>query len=656
MNTNKIYNLFKNNKEKSFKIKDLMKSLNIKGKKYPEIRDAVFKLLNDNKIIKKGNRFQYNENQTLIEGKLQMNRRGFGFVVPLDDSIDDLYIPPMKLNGAFDGDTVKVKEEYFKGKREGNIVEIVSRSKTYIIGLFVEGFVEPFDKHLPGVIKIRNIRRNDLDEKIVKCKIVNYDPLRVEIEEIIGDYDDPSVDDRVVINRHNLKVEFPDISEKYYQRLSKRYEKELKTREDLTNLITFTIDPEDAKDNDDSVSLLKKKNSWILYVHIADVSFYVEEGSPIDDIAHERGFSAYLIDNFLPMLPHKITTEYCSLKEGDTKLAITVKMTINNEGGVTDSDIILSKVKIDKVFSYKEVYEILQGKEKKVESEWVDNLRDMKKLAKLLKEKRIEKGTIDFDKDELKITLNEDKSVKNIKIIERNWAHKLIEKFMICANETVSSTLEKKDRESIFRIHEKPSRDKLRDFRELLEMFDIHAKDISIYEIREIMKKISDTPYESYLKLELLKSMKQAKYSYYNIGHYGLQSRSYTHFTSPIRRYSDLIIHRVIKGRRFKKDYLKDITKYLSEKERKIEQAERESYEIKILRYLDEQPKDTYYDGLVVKKLHDKLAIELINYQIGGIAYYKNVSVDDVELFPGKVVKVKVVFVDPIYRVLELKI
>src|SRR6056297_2874455 len=189
-----------------------MKSLNIKGKKYPEIRDTVFKLLNDNKIIKKGNRFQYNENQTLIEGKLQMNRRGFGFVFPLDDSIDDLYIPPMKLNGAFDGDIVLVKEEYFKGKREGNIVEIVKRSKTHIIGLYVEGFVEPFDKHLPGVIKLKNIPQNeDLEEKIVKCKITNYDPLRLEIEKIMGDYDDPSVDDRVVINRHSLIETFPEI-------------------------------------------------------------------------------------------------------------------------------------------------------------------------------------------------------------------------------------------------------------------------------------------------------------------------------------------------------------------------------------------------------------------------------------------------------------
>jgi len=344
------------------------------------------------------------------------------------------------------------------------------------------------------------------------------------------------------------------------------------------------------------------------------------------------------------------------LKEGPEKLAITVKMDINYQGELISKKIEPSKVKIDKVFSYKQVFQIINDEENDYSDGWIQNLKEMKNLAKKLNINRLQKGAIDFEREELKIELNENKNVKNVYPKKRNWAHKLIEEFMIMANETVSSFLERKDRHSIFRIHEKPSNKKLKEFKKLLEIFNIETPNISMDQIRKVLKKISDTPYESFLKLQLLKSMKQARYSYYNIGHYGLQSESYTHFTSPIRRYPDLLIHRIIKGRNFKKDYVRRVTKYISEVERNVERAQRESYDIKILRYIDKQDDDRKYEGLILNKDVDKFVIELLNYQIRGIVYNRNINISREQLYPGEIVDVKVVFVDPIYKILELKI
>lgn len=652
----KIYNLFKNNPNKSYKIKDIINILNLDGSNYNQIKGDVYKLVRDGKLSKEKKRFKLNEDSSPINGKLQMHKRGFGFVVPFDENIDDIYIPPIKINGALDGDKVKVKEEYYKGKREGKIVDIIERAYKYIVGTYVDGFLEPIEENLPKDIKLKNKLSDEYEEKVVKAKIVNYEPLRCKISEILGEYDDPAIDDDIVINKYNLKEEFPEIKDSYYERLENRYKKELSNRVDYTDKLTFTIDPEDAKDNDDAVSLEKNEDGWILYVHIADVSFFVEEGSPLDDIAYERGFSAYLIDKFLPMLPLRVTRDFCSLKEGPEKLAITVKMKLNYQGELVFKKIDLSKVKIDKVFSYKEVFNIINDNGEKYPSAWKNNLIEMKNLAKKLNINRLQKGAIDFERQELKIILDKNKRVLDVYPKKRNWAHKLIEEFMIITNETVSSFLEKQDRQSIFRIHEKPSNKKLKEFKKLLEVFNIKTQNISIGQIRQVLKKINNTPYESYLKLELLKSMKQARYSYYNIGHYGLQSESYTHFTSPIRRFSDLLIHRIIKGRNFKKDYLRRTTKYLSEVERKTKKAERESYNIKILRYINNQPGDKRYEGLILNEDIDKLSIELLDYQIGGIAYNRNVDLKKDEIYPGEIVDVKVIFVDPIYKILELKI
>ncbi|TYB30862.1 MAG: VacB/RNase II family 3'-5' exoribonuclease [Candidatus Mcinerneyibacterium aminivorans] len=653
---NKIYNIFKNNPNKSYKIKHLLEILNLSGSNYNKVKGAVYKLIRDKKIVKDNKKFSLNEDNSLIKGKLQMHKRGFGFVIPFDENIDDIYIPPMKLNQALDGDKVEVKEEYYRGKREGKIVNIIERAYEYIVGTYVNGLLEPIEENLPKEIKLKGRLNEEYEEKVVKAKIISYDPLRCKVSQILGEYDDPEIDDEIIINKFNLKKNFPEISDNYYERLEKRYDRELKNRKDYTDKLTFTIDPSDAKDNDDAVSLEKTDNGWTLYVHIADVSFFVEEGSPLDDIAYQRGYSAYLIDKFLPMLPLKVTRDFCSLRKGPEKLAITVKMDLDYQGELVSKKIDLSKVKIDKVFSYRQVYEIINNNNDEYPLEWKQNLIEMKNVAKKLNINRLQKGAVDFEREELKIELDENKNVKDVYPKKRNWSHKLIEEFMIKANETVSSFLEKTDRESIFRIHEKPSNKKLKEFKKLLEVFNIKTKNISIDQIRKVLKKISDTPYESYLKVQLLKSMKQARYSYYNIGHYGLQSESYTHFTSPIRRYPDLLIHRIIKGRKFKKDYLRRTTKYLSEVERNTERAERESYNIKILRYINNQPDDKEYEGLILNDDVDKLAIELINYQVGGIAYNRNVNLNRDEIYPGEIVKVKVIFVDPIYKILELKV
>jgi len=558
-----------------------------------------------------------------LVGTFSGTDRGFGFVMVEDERIDDIFVPAKATKLAFDGDTVEVEiteapDPSGGRSAEGKITRIIERKTEQVIGEFIPYTDDEIaDYNLYGYVKAKlkkgpehiiQIEMNGLNPtrgEIVSVDITHYpaykgEDMRGVVTETIGHKDEPGIEILSIVHKHNIRSEFPDEvlaeAEQVPDQISAA---DLKGRRDLRGQQIITIDGADAKDLDDAVTVERLDNGHFqLGVHIADVSHYVREDSALDKEAFERGTSSYLTDRVIPMLPQRLSNGICSLHPKVDRLTLSCEMEINQQGNVVAYDIFPSVIRSVERMTYEAVNHILEEKHPQTRKQYqslVPMLEEMAELHHILEQKRRHRGAIDFDSDEAKIIVDKDGKTIDIELRERRVGERLIESFMLAANETVSEHYSKADLPILYRVHEQPDESKMKRFLEFITTFGLTAQaskdSITPKDLQGVMDRIKDEPYEAVISMLLLRSMQQARYDVDPIGHYGLGADYYSHFTSPIRRYPDLILHRLIhyydevgRSQQDKKRWasrLPDMAKHSSEAERRAIDAERETDELK---------------------------------------------------------------------------
>ncbi|MCM3729382.1 ribonuclease R [Neobacillus cucumis] len=591
----------------------------------------------------RSNRYGLPQKMNLIRGKLIGHAKGFAFVVPDEPGMDDIFIPPNETNTAMHGDTVlaRVSSESSGTRREGSIIRIIERGVQQIVGTYVEsksfGFVIPDDKKFASDIFIpKNASKGAVEGHKVVVKLVTYPDGRKsaegEVIEILGHKNDPGVDILSVIHKHGLPMAFPDDVLKQANETPETIdESELANRRDLRNETIVTIDGADAKDLDDAVTVTKLENgNYKLGVHIADVSYYVKEGTPIDVEAEDRATSVYLVDRVIPMIPHRLSNGICSLNPKVDRLVLSCEMEISPEGIVVSHEIFQSVIKTTERMTYYDVNRILTDKDEETRARYeslVPMFELMEELAEVLRNKRMKRGAIDFDFKESKVLVDEEGKPTDVVLRERSVAERLIEEFMLAANETVAEHFHWMEVPFIYRIHEDPKEDKLRRFFEFITNFGYIVKgtanDVHPRALQEIIEEVQGKPEEMVISTVMLRSMQQAKYYPESLGHFGLSTEFYTHFTSPIRRYPDTIVHRLIRTyliegkideatREKWNARLPEIAEHSSKMERRAVDAERETDELKKAEYMEDKV-GVEYDGIISSVTNFGMFVELPN-------------------------------------------
>ncbi|AZR72287.1 ribonuclease R [Anoxybacter fermentans] len=609
-------------REKAYKpmsAEELLKVFEIPKKESKAFLKLLKQMEKDGEIVKtRANLYGVPERMNLVVGRLYGHPRGYGFVIPDDPDMEDLFIGPEDLNGAMHNDRVIARiNKQTRGKRkEGEIIRILNRANRRIVGNFEKsrhfGFVVPDDKRITNDVFVPKEEFNGAKEgQKVVVEITRWPEKRRNPEgrivEILGYVGDPGVDIAGIIHQLDLPLDFPKDVLKEANAISEEIpESEIKRRQDLRNLITFTIDGEDAKDFDDAVSIEQlDENTVRLGVHIADVTHYVKEGSALDQEALKRGTSIYLVDRVIPMLPKRLSNGICSLNPYEDRLTMTCMMDIDlRDGRVIKYDIFESVIRSSERLTYNQVNKMLVDNDQELRERYsrlVPYLELMEKLCLVLRKRRMERGSIDFNFPETKVKLDENGKPIDIIKVERDIAEKIIEEFMIKANEVVAEDMYWRQVPFIYRVHEEPDQQKLADFNEFIHNFGYHIKgiqnEVHPRQLQEILKKVEGTVEEHMINTVLLRSMKQAKYTTVPIGHFGLATEYYTHFTSPIRRYPDLQIHRIIKevlkkgsltNKRIQEleELLPEVAEHSSLQERKAMDAERDSIDLKKVEYM----------------------------------------------------------------------
>ena len=595
-------------------------------------------------IIKtKKNRYAAPERMNLIVGKLQMNAKGFGFILSELEGYSDVFVAATDMNGAMHSDRVvgRIVRKSADGKKsEGEIIRIIDRANDEIVGTYESsknfGFVVPDDNRINMDIYIPKSEVNGAKDGFkVIAKLTRWpEPRRNpegKIIEVLGHKDDVGTDIISIIKKHKLPEEFPKKVEEAAAAIPEEIsEEEITRRRDLRGEKIVTIDGADAKDLDDAVSVKKLSNgNYLLGVHIADVSHYVKEMGALDKEAFKRGTSVYLVDRVIPMLPQKLSNGVCSLNPKVDRFTLSVNMEIDKKGKVVGHEIYESIIKTTERMTYTDVSDILEKNDEVLMKRYEHLLEDFKRmeeLALLLRKKREERGSIDFDFDESKIILDEGGRPIEIKKAERRIANKIIEEFMLICNETVAEHFYWADIPFVYRIHEDPDMEKIEAFNKFIHNFGYHLKGISNEvqpsALQDLIKKVEGRKEEKIINTLMLRALKKARYAPDNSGHFGLAAQNYCHFTSPIRRYPDLQIHRIIKetlqgkitGKRIKK--LKEIVARAadisSERERLAMEAERETDDLKKAEYMTYHIGEEF-EGIISSVISFGMFVELDN-------------------------------------------
>lgn len=591
-----------------------------------------------------------------IEGIFRANEKGFGFV-EIEDREEDLFIPQNSVNGALNGDTVQVivyKQKEGTKKAEAKVVRIVKREKETVVGIFQKsknfGFVVPDDKKFGTDIfisknKCKEAKHND---KVI-AKILKY-PERGknaegEIIEIIGNVNQAGVDMLSIIKEFDLPNEFPIFVKEEAEKISQIINKnDIKNRKDMRNNIIFTIDGEDAKDLDDAVAVRKLDNgNYILDVHIADVSYYVKEDGKIDKEAIKRGTSVYMFDRVIPMLPFELSNGICSLNAKEDRFALSCSMEIDSKGNVISSDLYKSVIKVTERMTYTDVNKIINNLDEEVlnkYSNYITHFKLMEELAIILKNRRINQGYLNLDIPESKIILDENGKVVEVKKYETTFANEIIEQFMLTANESVAEKFYWIEAPFIYRVHEEPEYEKIQETNKFLfnigEKIKVSKDNIKPKAFSDVLEKLKGTEYEKVISTLILRTLKLAKYESENKGHFGIASKYYCHFTSPIRRYPDLFIHRVIseylaKNYNLSEERISELenkaTKYAetsSECEKIATKAERDAEDIKKAEFMEDKIGEEYF-GIISSITNFGMFVELES-TVEGLIRFENMG------------------------------
>ena len=612
---------------------DLAEEMELKGRELSELWTVLDQLEKSADIIKtRYDKYGVPERMNLLVGKLSASNKGYGFFIPdklKTPNEPDVFIPPDAMMTAMHHDRVVVRVHSSSGQgksRDGEIIRIIERANPRIVGTFEAsrnfGFVTPDDLRLGQDVFIakddKNIVKNG--SKVV-VEITRWPEKKRSAEgkiiEVLGSKGDTGIEILSIIKRHNLPIEFPiEVQEAAEKTPATISEDEIAGRRDMRHLPIVTIDGDDAKDLDDGVYVERLKNgNYLLGVYIADVSYYIRENTIIDTEARERGTSVYLVDRVLPMLPRRLSNGICSLNAGEDRLAMSAHMEIDHQGQVVNYELFPSVIRVKKRLTYTVVRKILVEHDEKLIAENEDlmkELENMERLCRILRERRMRRGAIDFDFPELKVKLDE--TGKPIEIVKRmrSLAESIIEEFMLVANETVAEHMHKLKVPFVFRVHEEPDAEKMVKLNTLLHNFGQSipiVNEVRPGALQKVLTSIAGRPEQRIISTVMLRSLKQARYEAQNIGHFGLAATYYTHFTSPIRRYPDLIVHRLIretfstgdisaKRREKLTAMLPGIALHSSERERAAAEAERETVALKTAEYMAQFVGEKF-DGII---------------------------------------------------------
>ena len=661
----------------------IAKLLNLDKKGKKKLKKILKKLKKEGKLRTVNGKFLYQEEEVVV-GRVIPYPAGFGFL-EIEGREKDIYIPPFELRKVLGGDTVKARIVKFRGKKEVRIEKVLKRAKQEIVGKVVKEekgcFLEPLDENSHITFSLPKRSCKDLKPgTVVVAKITTFptekSTPKAKVKEVLGNPSERFLAIELLIRKHNLPTDYPEEVLKEVQNIPEQIPKEeIERRKDLRDQICFTIDPEKARDFDDAVAVeLTPEGNFRLFVHIADVSFYVRPGTFLDQEAYKRGFTFYLPDRALHMLPEKLSAQLCSLRPNEDKLTFTCEMVFDRKGNLLFYDIYESVIRSKARLTYNEALALIVGEpalEKKYSS-LVEPLRLMEDLYRILSRRRWEKGSIDFDLPEAEVIVDELGEPSAVVPYERHIAHKIIEQFMVYANETVAMHLENSGYPCLFRVHEPPDEERVENLLDILAGLGYKVRKPKEYTPKFFQKIIEDfegREEEHLVRFLTLRAMSRARYSPHNLGHFGLASEHYAHFTSPIRRYPDIIVHRLLKaslrGGRidFEKEvlYLEEAGEHLSAQERLADEVEWEAIDILKARYMRSRLGEVF-EGIITGVVQFGFFVELKETLVEGLVRINTLSDDDyvfdepahrfVGVRTGKVyrlgdkVKVKVLSVD----------
>ena len=636
------------------KIRELARIMDISSEDYPAFRRMVKNAFAAGQLGRlRGGRLTVEAPRNIVIGKLLSTRARHGFVIP-DDKSPEVYIPEKDIGGALHGEKVKVaiKSSQSGKNREGRIIEVLNRESGRVVGHLKRGrfgfFLTPDDPRIKENVEIENARDLPLkDDLVVTARLypwaAPYVPPRGYVEEVLGEAGAPGIDIDSLIVTRSLPQEFDAGVKPELARIRRTIpKKEIARRLDLRNVIVFTIDPADAKDHDDAISLEPLENGHFrLGVHIADVSHYVIVNSMLDHQARLRGNSIYLVDRVIPMLPEKLSGDICSLHEKQDRLTVSFLGEIDFEGRLYDWKFVETIISSGASLSYEDVQAHFDKKGKtRISRQQGEVLNKMLRVSQSLRQKRLEKGSLDFDLPEPKVILDTEGKVVDIFVRARMPSHQVVEEFMLLANRYAATLLEEHGIPILYRVHAKPDKEKIKNFSELLkEMgYDFSFRgELTPKKLQRVLAAVKDKPEEPFVEEILLRSLAKAVYQPENIGHFGLAFDRYTHFTSPIRRYPDLTVHRALKMHLNKKITMDVITEWLAtlkgigihctSTEIAADEAERDSVKIKQLEYLSERV-GGIYDGIISGVVKSGMFVELIGSMVEGFVSFSNMRDD----------------------------
>jgi ribonuclease R len=640
--------------------RELLKVLRIPREARASFKRQLNGLVSSGALVQiRGNRYGLPDRMNLVVGRVQMHPRGFGFVIPeqQEDNRGDIYIAGSNLNQAMHGDRVVARVERYKdgNRAEGRIIRILERSASSVVGRFDRdesrlGFVAPFDRRLVMDVHVpRGEERGAAPGEMVTVEITRWPtPTRGplgRVVEVLGNIDAPGVDTTIIIRKFGIEDEHSDEAVDEATRLGPEVrERDIRGRTDFRGVTTVTIDGEHARDFDDAITIERLPNGhYWLGVHIADVSHYVQEGSVLDSEAYERGTSVYFPERAVHMFPSELATGLCSLNPNVDRLVQTCLMEVDRQGNVARYEMHDGVINSDARMTYTDVNAILTDRDPGIIAKYrelVPQFELMHELFEILNARRRRRGSIDFDLKEPEVILDDAGMVEEIIAAERNVAHRIIEEFMLLANETVAQHLEDEGVPSLFRVHEEPDPLKVEEFEEFISTLGYSlaapANALRPRHFQKLVERMKGTPEEKPIAFLMLRTMQKARYDAANLGHFGLAAPSYTHFTSPIRRYPDLIVHRVLRESRGGMteerraelaEELPEVARHTSERERRADDAERELVQWKKVRFMADKVGDEF-DGFITGVAAFGLFVELIDHFVEGLVHVSTMADD----------------------------